>query len=264
METYTNEEGAAEGAAVAGGQRDILLPASIIIAGVLVSGAILYAVGSQKNGGGLANLPSNVPVAQQGAGAPQGTGGAAQGAALNTAPTVGSRDVILGDKNAPVAVIEYADYQCPFCERLFSGAEDSIRKDYVATGKVKLAYRNFQFLGPESVAAAEAAECAKDQGAFWAYHDALYRAEGIDAQENSGNLNRTLFLKLAGDLKLDTAVFTACIDGKKYEAQVQKDYADAQAFGINSTPIAFVGDQKILGAQPFDTFKQAIDKLLKK
>jgi protein-disulfide isomerase len=120
-----------------------------------------------------------------------------------TPPAIDASDVILGDPNAPVTVIEYGDYQCPFCARFYTDIEPLIRDQYIKTGKVKMVFRNYPFLGPESTAAAEAAECAKDQGKYWEFHDALYSAEATDAQEHNGNLNRELFLSVAQDLKLN-------------------------------------------------------------
>lgn len=101
-----------------------------------------------------------------------------------------NRDIILGDPNAKVTLIEYADYQCPFCSRFFTQVEPQIKKDYIDTGKVKMIYRNFAFLDTdqtgqptgykESHLSAEAAECAKDQNKFWQYHDLLFQAEAAD------------------------------------------------------------------------------------
>lgn len=123
------------------------------------------------------------------------------------APTTGplaltSRDVILGDANAPVTVIEYGDYQCPFCELFYAQVQPAIEKQYVQTGKVKFVFRDFPFLGQESFEAGAAVECAKDVGKFWEYHNALYAAKTEDAQkygggENDGFLNRDMFLNLA-------------------------------------------------------------------
>ncbi len=227
--------------------RDWLLPASILIAAVMISGSIFYLV---KSGSVQPKTPA---AADQGGAAPAISGDVSK---------IGNRDAILGDQNAPVTVVEYADFQCPFCERFFSDAGAQIREQYVKTGKVKMIYRDFAFLGPESTAAAQAAECAKDQGKFWAYHDALYNTEAVDAKENNGNLNRSLFLSLAKNLKMDTDAFTSCIDSNKYSDVVSKSVADAQAFGVSSTPTIFVGTQKILGAQPFSVFQAAIDQAL--
>jgi protein-disulfide isomerase len=124
-------------------------------------------------------------------------------AAGDPKPTpVGARDVILGDTKAPVTVIEYGDYQCPFCARFFTDVEPLLREQYIKTGKVRMIFRNYPFLGNESIAAAEAAECAKDQGKFWDFHDALYTAEHQDGRENNGNLTNQAFYQLADSIKL--------------------------------------------------------------
>jgi protein-disulfide isomerase len=132
------------------------------------------------------------------------------GVKLANVPNVSSDDVVLGDPNAPVTFIEYGDYQCPFCARFFNDTEPLIRDQYIKTGKVKMIFRNYPFLdgfvsppGTESEYSAEAAECAKDQGKFWEYHDALYTAESQDGHENNGNLNRDLFFTIADNLKLN-------------------------------------------------------------
>lgn len=233
------------------GHRDWILPASILIAAVMISGSIIYLVKSGTAGKAFVVADNN----GQGA-------GAAAVAPSGDVTKLGERDVIMGEPNAPVTVVEYADFQCPFCGRFFSDAGAQIRNQYVKTGKVKMVYRDFAFLGPESVASAEAAECAKDQGKFWSYHDALYIAEIADGKEGNGNLNKTLFMKLAKDVGLDTDKFGACVDSNKYASVVSKSVSDAQAFGVNSTPSIFVGSQNILGAQPFSVFQTAIDKLL--
>ena len=123
------------------------------------------------------------------------------------APTTGplaltSRDVVLGDANEPVTVIEYGDYQCPFCELFSINVQPLIEQQYVQTGKVKFVFRDFPFLGQESLDAGAAVECAKDGGKFWEYHNALYASKTEDAKkygggENDGFLNRDMFLNLA-------------------------------------------------------------------
>ena len=187
---------------------------------------------------------------------------AAQLADIKTALAPSDRDVILGDPQAPVTVVEYGDYQCPFCGRFFSQTEPLLKESYVKTNKVRMIYRDMAFLGPESVEASKAAECAKDQGKFWAFHDALFTAEIKDGQEGNGNLNRDLFVKLAGDVKLDTKAFTACYDSGKYADVVQQITDQAHQIGVNATPTTFVNQTMIQGAQPFAQFKATIDQLL--
>ncbi len=238
----------------AGRETALLLPLSILIAGILVAGAIIYAVGKQAQ-------PTQPSVAQIAPAAAQPT--AADKPAAGNAPTIGDRDVILGDPKAKVTVFEFGDYQCPWCARFFEQIDSRIREDYVKTGKAKIVFHNLAFLGPESLASAQATECAKDQGKFWSFHDALYTAEAKDAKENNGNLNRDLFVSLANTLKMDTAAFANCVDSKKYEAKIQGDNQEAGKFGVNSTPTTFVNGQLVRGAGAYDDFKAAIEAALK-
>lgn len=221
----------------------LTLPMSILIAGVLISGSIVYLVGN-KNQPAPAALPSAPP------------------ADLSGLLELKERDVILGEASAPVTFIEYGDYQCPFCVRFFSQTEPLLRENYIRTGKVKMVYRDLAFLGPESQAAAEAAECAKDQGRFWAYHDELFNEEMADGAENNGNLSRTLFLKIAEKVDLDVPEFISCFDSKKYSNFVRTATQEAQTLGINATPTSFVNGELVRGAQPYSSFQAVIEKYL--
>ncbi|MBI2888716.1 MAG: DsbA family protein [Candidatus Liptonbacteria bacterium] len=224
--------------------RDLLLPASILVAGILIAGSIIYVLGAK-------NVPAPGPAA----------GGVPATAAFLKAM---EGDAILGSKDAPVTVVEYGDYQCPFCGTFFSDIEPAIREKYVKTGKAQLIFRNFQFLGPESLAAGEAAECARDQGQFWAYHDSLYRAEIADGKEHNGNLNEALFVRLAKELKLDEKAFTACIQDRKNAAAVTEETAKGREAGVNATPTTFVNGVEIRGLAPNDTrVADAIEAALK-
>lgn len=245
--------GASRPPAEAPRERDYLLPASIIIAALLIAGSIVYLVGSRK----YAN-----PQTQQAAVSPI-VGGATSTSVMD----LRERDVILGDPEAPVTVIEYGDYQCMFCGKFFDLVEIPLREDYIKPGKVRMVFRNFQFLGPESNAAGEAAECAKDQKQFWAFHDEIFREEIKDGRANNGNLNRDLFVSIAKRLKLDESAFISCMDGKKYADQVRKDTAEGQSLGVNSTPTTFVNGKAVLGVKPsgaYEEFKAIVDSFLTK
>jgi len=239
---------------------ELILPASIILGAILISGSILYAGGipAQKN--------------------TTSTGGSSDTSAdITQALKLDKRDVVQGDSNAPVTVIEYADYQCPFCERFFTQVETQIKQSYIDTGKVKFVYRNFPFLDTdpqtgqpggykESHLTAEAAECSKDQGKFWQFHDLLYVAEGKDAKENNGNLNRALFIQLATQAGMNTGTFTQCFDSHKYAATILSDAQSAGKVGVNGTPTVFVNGARLSGvdpANPSGQYKAAIDNALK-
>lgn len=241
-------------------KNDLILPASIILGAIIISASILYAAG----------LPSSQKTPSAGA-------NPASSADLNAALALTSRDQILGDPKAPVTVIEYADYQCPFCESFFKSVEPRIQSDYINSGKVKLVYRNFPFLDTdpqtgqpvgykESHISAEAAECAKDQNKFWQFHDLLFVAEGKDGQERNGNLNRTLFVQLASQAGMNVATFTQCYDSHKYAATILADTQSAASVGVNGTPTVFINGAKISGvdpANPYGQYKTAIDNALK-
>mgnify|MGYP001616288580 CR=1 FL=1 len=222
--------------------KEYFLPVSILIAAVLVAGAVIYSAGvSAPAGDGV----GDEPVVEK-------------SEILNLTAS----DVVLGNLDAPVTIIEYSDFQCPFCGRFFSQTVNRVKQEYIKTGKVKFVYRHFAFLGDESKAAASAVECAKDQGKFWDMHDAVFGSEINDGQEHNGNLKRSLFMTLAEGIGLDTEQYGSCLDDEKYVGKVERDYASAQVIGVRATPTIFVNGEKVEGALPFEQFKVLIEKYL--
>ncbi len=218
--------------------KDVFLPGSIIVAALLIAGALIYTTGSEAVNPPLAKvLPADQNLADD--------------------------DVVLGDPAAPVTVVEFGDYQCPFCGRFFQQVEPQLREEYIKTGKVKMIYRDFAFLGPESQGAAMASQCAADQGQFWAYHDELYIAEIADGVEHNGNLSAAFFKSIASKLGLDAAVFDACMTSNKHRAEVEKDYNDGVDVGVQGTPTAFVNGKLLSGAVTYDIFKAEIEAALR-
>jgi protein-disulfide isomerase len=242
---------------------DRFLAISILIAAVLIGGAIVFS--TLYKGGGAAQ-PAGAGAVAGGNGA--GTVGAATTTVNSNAMVLGPRDAILGQTNAPVTIVEYGDYQCPFCTQFFSQTEPQIVSNYINAGSVRMIFRNFAFLGAESIAAAQAAECAFDQNKLWPYHDALYSAKIKDEQsggsENDGYYKRSLFIQLAQQLGMDTTAFATCIDSGKYSALITKEKTDAGAVGVDSTPSFFVNGVPVVGAQPYSDFSATIDGFLKK
>lgn len=224
------------------------IPISIVIAGVLIAGAVFY---SNSN-------PS------QGSNPTQQIAGGTEQAVATVAASVDD-DAVLGNPNAPVTLIEFSDFQCPFCRKFYKETLPQIKKDYIATGKVKLVYRDFPLvqIHPGATPAAEGAECAEDQGKFWEMHDAIF-----DEQEKlgSGTVQFTAddVKKWAGNIGLDTTKFNQCLDSGKYKQEVEKDLADGSAAGVTGTPAVFVNGRLVVGAQPFSAFKVVIDEELKK
>lgn len=225
--------------------KDYFLPLSILVAAGLIAGAVIYSAGVKSLGG--KNQVADI--------------GEAVGGVLSNEELIDD-DVILGNPDAPVTMVEFGDYQCPFCGRFFKQVEPEIKKNYVETGKVKMVYRDFAFLGPESRTAALAAQCAGEQGKYWAFHDQLYNIEIVDGDENNGNLSVQLMKSLAGQLGLNQNQFNSCLDSEKYLSEIEKDYNDGVKFGVNGTPATFVNGQIVEGAQPYSVFKNLIENAL--
>lgn len=169
---------------------------------------------------------------------------------------------IKGNDNAKVTIVEFADFRCPFCEKFFSDTEPQIIKDYVDTGKAKLAFRNYAFLGPASVTAANAAECANEQGKFWDYYEYLYKNQPSESDTSMYVTDK--LSEIAGTLGMDTSKFSSCLDSKKYDNNVTKDLNDGQAVGVSGTPTFYINGKQIVGAQPYSQFKTIIDAELAK
>jgi protein-disulfide isomerase len=201
---------------------------AILLAGVLVAGAIL--------------LKSNTP-AKQALQQVQDTADAANPANLGAAnlDPISADDHMLGNPKANVTFIEYADYQCPFCERFYTQTESEIIKNYVNTGKINFVYRDYAFLGPESTKSAEAAECASDQGKFWEYHDYLFSHQG---SENKGTFADKNLESFAATLGLNTATFNQCLESGKYTSKISTSTANGTKAGFYLTN-TFTSDTKL-------------------
>jgi protein-disulfide isomerase len=166
----------------------------------------------------------------------------------------------LGDPGAPVKIVEYADFQCPYCVRYWQDTEPQIIAQYVKTGKVLYEYHSVgAFLGDESAAAAEAAYCAGDQGKFWEYRDALFSHW---TGENVGDFTNDKLQQYAATIGLDQTGFDNCLSGGKYADRLNQDVIDAQSAGIRATPSFVINGKLIEGAQPFPVFQEAIEAAL--
>lgn len=236
-------------------KKDRFLPISILVAAVVIGGSVV--------------------IASFYKGAPTSTG-TATGTIAPTAPSpsvsasqvmqLGTRDAILGNANAPVTLIEYGDYQCPFCGEFFSQTQPQIVADYVNTGKVKMVFRDFAFLGAESTVAANAAQCAEDQNQFWTYHNALYAGKVADdakgGSEDDGFFSVTELLKLGQQVGLNMTTFTSCVNNNSDANIVAQEKSAATAAGVDATPTVFINGTQVTGAQPYSAFKSVIDAAL--
>lgn len=168
--------------------------------------------------------------------------------------TLTDQDHILGDKNAPVVMVVYSDFQCPYCQGHHSTLQNIIKK---YGDKIALVYRNFPLSFHENAkSAALAAECASEQGKFWEYSDGLFAKQD--------QLGAAFYNKLAADLKLDTSKFSSCYTSGKYSAMVDADLAQGQAYGVSGTPATFINGTLVSGAIPQAQLEQAIDQELQK
>src|SRR5712692_8675866 len=197
-------------------------------------------------------------LAQQGQARPAGD-------ALPSAPMDISKQTFKGAANAKVAIIEFSDFQCPFCGRYDKDTYPQLIKDYVDTGKVKYVWRDYPLgFHPNAQKAAEAAHCAGEQGKFWEMHDRLFA--------NQQTIAAADLPKHAEALQLNTSMFEQCLDSGRYAADIKKDVDFGNNNGISGTPSFFIGvvqpngsvkvTKKLVGAKSYEEFKSALDSVL--
>lgn len=222
----------------------LYLPIAIIIGAVIITGAIIYTRSPQEG----------TSLDQK-----------SQEAAETTSPsekespekiTIAEKDHIRGDFSAPVTIVEYSDFQCPFCQR-FHPTMQQILDDY--SGQVRWIYKHFPLdqIHPQARPAAEASECVWEQkgnDGFWQFTDLLF--------ENQSKLGESLYRELAVQIGLDADQFNNCFSSRKYKDKVEADYQEGIKAGVRGTPGSFVNGQSIPGAVPYNTLKAAVDQAL--
>ena len=217
-----------------------ILPGAILIAAILISGSIVFYSMNTGGGSGTANIKGEkVDVSVD-------------------------DDPMLGNPKAKITIVEFSDFQCPFCRTFWSGAFQQIKTEYIDTGKARFVYRDFPLsFHPAAQPAAEAAQCANDQGKFWEMHDKLFEEQ---AKQGTGTIQfsetdiQRWALQVSG---LDMNKWKECVASRKYKSEVEKDLKDGSAYGVSGTPTLFINGKPIVGAQPFSAFKAEIDALLK-
>lgn len=167
----------------------------------------------------------------------------------------------LGAEDAPLAIVEWGDYQCPGCGIFAREIAPRLIAEYVELGQASFEFRDFSFLGDESFRAAEAAACAADQNAYWLYHDTLYANQ---RGENQNAFSDIRLKEIARTLSLDTGAFNACLDSGGKRADVDRSAVAAREEGINSTPSLFVNGTRIEDWRNWETVKAALDAELAK
>jgi len=183
---------------------------------------------------------------------------------LNTFLANGSP--FLGNANAPVTLIEFGDYQCHFCNVFFHSTEDDILKNYVETGKVKMIFKDYNIIGPDSVNASHGAHCANDQGLFWEYHDILYSNW---TGENNGWASSENLGRFAQEIGLDMDAWSECMANGIHSQIILASNEDAKNLELTGTPAFFVigpdgKTTRLFGAQPFEAFEKVFENELKK
>jgi protein-disulfide isomerase len=167
--------------------------------------------------------------------------------------TYSSEDPMIGPKTAPITIIEFTDFQCPYCKR----SQDTLKQVETTYGdKVKVIERQYPLpFHNRAKPAAEAALCAKEQGKFWEMHDKLFPSQSLEDAD---------IQRFAKEVGLKEKKFNQCLADHKYAARIETDIADGQRFGVRGTPHFFINGRPISGAQPFEAFKTAIDEELAK
>jgi protein-disulfide isomerase len=157
---------------------------------------------------------------------------------------------VLGDPNAPITIVEFSDFQCPFCQRAHPVVKQLLAK---YPTQIKLAYRDFPLrqIHPQADAAAVASRCAGEQGKFWQFHDRLF--------ETNQQLNGPVFLDHAAQLELDTAKFVNCLSDTRFEALIEQDLQDGNRAGVTGTPAFFINGIALTGAQPLEAFERIVE-----
>lgn len=244
---------------------DNALAASIIFASVVLSGSLVF-FGLQLDGKDLQGDVLNAQI-EKGIEAYVERVQQEQQAAMEAdqAPTslpiaeFIDDDAVLGDPDAPITIVEFSDYECPFCERFYSETMPTLKTEYIDTGLVKLVFRdNPLSFHPNAYPAALAAECVRDQlgdEGYFVMHDAIFEGSGLELSTLEG---------YARDAGADLAEYNTCIVEEKFRDEIYADQAQAQSVNLTGTPSFIINGTVIEGAQPLSVFQQVIDAELAK
>ena len=229
---------------------------AIIIAGIMVAGAILW---REDNSSVSNKIASSVNVENMEAEQNNKTGSDIPDSAKNIKIAGEGDDPILGDPDAKITMVIFGDFQCHFCKKLETEIKPIIIEEYVKTGKVKIIARDFPFLGQASVLAASAANCAFEQNRYWEYSELLHSSQ---TGHDPAPFVKESLSSFAQKLGLEEKKFNECLDSDKYLDEVKKDFDDGRALGVAGTPTSFINGEVLKGALPFEEFKKVIDKIL--
>lgn len=223
----------------------LILPGAVLLAALMISGSLIYL----RLGMNASTGNTQAKIGQNG-----------QTGAVKVSA---DDDPVLGNKKAKVEIIEFSDFQCPFCRAFWKDSFSQLKKDYIDTGKARLVYRDFPLsFHPQARPAALAGECANEQGKFWEMHDKIF-SEQQKRGDGTIQFDPNFLKQWASEIGLNSDKFNTCYDSAKYNAEIDKDSAAGAAAGVEGTPTFFINGQKIVGAQPYSVFKTAIDSALK-
>ncbi len=264
---------------VKSGTEALYLPVSILFAAIILSASIFVA--GSGVGNSLSELSKTISGIRGGTAPPQGSGNAGNVAAApqpNPQPAQQTTEIkgllqgaaaVQGKQDAPIVIIEYSDYQCPFCRKWFNDSKAQLDKEYIETGKVLFVYKDFPLnFHPMAPVYSEAARCAGDQQKYWEMHDKIFTEQAKFGQGTISNLTKEDVKKWGQDLGLNSSQFNTCLDTGKYTSAVQANFNEGSSIGVTGTPSFVIGKadgtgQLIVGAQPYSVLKSAIDGLLK-
>lgn len=226
-------------------KNNTLISVAIIVAGVIIAGSLSYS-SNRPSGGENAigargeKIPTNQDALPE-----------------NTVRVSVEEDPTLGDPNAPVTLIEFGDFECPFCGRFAMDTKPLLIENEIKQGKLRLVWKDFPLsIHTRAQKAHEAARCAQEQGKFWEYHDILF--------QNLRNLKISDLEDYASRLNLDRNSFDVCLKSEKYTALVQKGVEEGIRAGVRGTPAFLVNGTLLVGALPYQAFSNAINEALKK
>ncbi len=231
-------------------QRNISVPTAIIVAGLLIALSIF---GSNY----FSKTKTNESASIKTAGNTAGNDSPTSDQGLDSSPTVQidvlKNDRVRGNFDAPVTIVEWSDFQCPYCSR-FHETMKQVMTNY--PDQVRWVYKHFPLdsIHPYAKKAAEASECAADQGKFWEYADELFK--------NQSSINQEYFSKAAEEIGINTNQFNQCLNSGKYKTKVEADYQQGIKSGVRGTPGNFINGRSVPGAVPYEQIKSVIDSLL--
>jgi protein-disulfide isomerase len=230
-------------------KNSIALP--IGLAAVLISGSMIYLgmqIGDSSQGGTVI-----ADIAKE------------EGPSQITMEEVADDDAFLGDKDAPVTIVEFSDYQCPYCRRHATETFDLIKEAYIDTGKVKYVFRDYPLdFHKDSFGASLAAECTRDQKgdeAYFAMHDKIFGGQ-VSLGTGTVEIPEESLFAYAKELSLDMNEFTECYEDEKFKDEIMADLSDGKAYGVTGTPGFIINGVLVSGAQPFSTFESIINEQL--